>query len=89
MKLTFELIPRTAIGQNLRKKPEWEIIRKKVYDIYNRDCQICRKQDCLLDAHEVWEWDEENHIQKLVNIIGICRLCHEAIHFDIAEKKVE
>ncbi|MBP1950680.1 hypothetical protein [Virgibacillus litoralis] len=87
MKLNIELTPRTAIGQNLRVKPEWEILRKKVYDIYNRECQICSKQDCLLDAHELWVWDEESHIQKLVNIIGICRLCHDTIHFDIAEKK--
>ncbi|WP_404469249.1 hypothetical protein [Sutcliffiella horikoshii] len=86
MKLNIELIPRTAIGQNLRANPEWEIIRKKVYNIYNSQCQICSKKDSLLDAHEVWEWDEENHIQILINIIGICRLCHDTIHFDIAEK---
>lgn len=86
VKLNFEFIPDTAIGQNLRNNPEWDILRKKVYDIYDRKCQICKRQDCSLDAHEVWEWDEENHIQKLINIIGICRLCHDVIHFNIPRK---
>lgn len=32
MKLNFEFIPNAAIGQNLRNKPEWDILRKKVYN---------------------------------------------------------
>lgn len=73
MKLNFEFIPKAAIRQNLRfrYKPEWDILRKKVYEIYDRRCQICQKRDCLLDVHEVWDWNEENKIRKLEDAILI------------------
>lgn len=33
-----------------------------------------------LEAHEVWSYDDEKHIQKLEDIVAVCRACHEVIH---------
>lgn len=35
---------------------------------------------------KVWDWDEENHIQRLVDINGICEACHNTIHYGRAQK---
>jgi hypothetical protein len=48
-------------------------------------CHICGAKCRSLDAHEMWEFDEENSIQRLVDIIGICKPCHNTIHYGLAE----
>ena len=82
--LRIQLIPKSTWGVNVRskvKKSDWDKIRKAVYEKANMECHICEEKYESLDAHEVWEFDEENHIQKLVEIIGICKACHNTIHY--------
>jgi DNA-directed RNA polymerase subunit RPC12/RpoP len=89
MDIHIELIPERAWGKNVRskvKKSDWDKIRKAVYAKENMECHICREKCKSLDAHEVWEFDEINHIQKLVEIIGICKACHNTIHYGRACK---
>lgn len=89
MELHIELIPEKAWGVNLRtklKKSDWDKIRKAVYAKEQMKCHICYDECKSLDAHEVWEFDEENHIQKLVDIIGVCKACHNTIHYGRACK---
>lgn len=89
MKLEIEMIPKTSHGNNLRsmlKKSDWDKIRKAVYTKENMFCHICGEEQKSLDAHEMWEFDEENHFQTLVDIIGICKPCHNTIHFGRAQK---
>jgi hypothetical protein len=33
-----------------------------------------------LHCHEIWEYDDENHIQKLKGFIALCVACHEVKH---------
>lgn len=33
-----------------------------------------------LDAHEQWEYDEGNAVQRLKGIIAVCPACHAVIH---------
>jgi hypothetical protein len=87
-KLQIELIPKTSWGVNLRsklKKSDWDKIRKSVYAKENMYCHICGEKCKSLDAHEMWEFDEENHIQRLIDIIGICKPCHHTIHYGLAQ----
>ena len=89
MKLDIELIPQTAWGSNLRKmlsKNDWDKIRKAVYQKENMHCHICGCMCTSMDAHEVWDFNEHTHVQKLVDIIGICKDCHNTIHLGRAEK---
>ncbi|MCQ2026828.1 hypothetical protein [Clostridium butyricum] len=89
MKLHIELIPKTCWGSNLRtkfKKSDWDKIRKSVYEKEKMHCHICGIECKSLDAHEVWDFEEKNHIQKLIDIIGVCKECHSAIHYGRAQK---
>jgi hypothetical protein len=55
LKLTIELIPESAWGENLRKylrKEIWEKIRKEVFRKANYKCSICGKRG-KLHCHEV------------------------------------
>ena len=86
LKLIIELVPASSWQNNLRSllKPQmWENLRKEVYKKNNYKCVICGAGE-KLHAHEVWEYDDEKHIQKLVNLIAICSKCHAVEHIGLA-----
>ena len=86
LKLTIELVPSSSWNQNLRSllKPKmWESLRKEIYKKYNYKCAICNSGG-RLHAHEVWEYDDKNHIQKLENLIALCSKCHAVKHIGLA-----
>ena len=33
-----------------------------------------------VECHEVWEYDDKAHIQKLIRLIAICPSCHQVKH---------
>lgn len=83
MKLNFELVPDSCWYSNLRSAlpaEVWDRIRKKAYARANGRCMICGAPTARLEAHELWEYDDERGIQRLNNVIAICRPCHEVIH---------
>lgn len=83
MKLNFELVPDSCWYSNLRSelpKEAWDKIRKKAYARAGGKCMICGAQVTRLEAHEQWEYDDEKGVQKLVNVVAVCRACHEVIH---------
>ena len=86
--LNIQLVPKTRWGSNLRtklRKSDWDIIRKSVYAKEQMCCHICGEQCKSLDAHEVWEFNKKSHVQKLIEIIGICKPCHNTIHYGRAQ----
>lgn len=83
MKLQFELVPDGCWYSNLRSilpAGGWDTVRKKVYARAQGKCMICGAKTARLDAHERWEYDEVNAVQKLKDIVAVCRPCHEVIH---------
>jgi hypothetical protein len=80
--LTIELVPASAWNQNLRSilpKSAWEKIRKEVFAKSGYKCVICgssRKLEC----HEVWEYNDREHLQKLAGFLALCELCHGVKH---------
>jgi hypothetical protein len=86
-KLSFELVPRSSWCDNVRSKfnhTEWDRLRKKVYADYQNQCGICHATGRLA-AHEIWDYNEQSHIQKLVGMIALCDLCHHVKHIGFAE----
>ena len=89
LKLTIELVPASSWNLNLRSflKPQmWRELRKKTYERYNFRCAICATRG-KLQAHEVWEYNDKKHIQKLKGLISLCNSCHLVKHFGFAGVK--
>ena len=83
MKLNFELVPDSCWYSNLRSelpKEVWDRIRKKAYARAGGKCMICGAPTARLEAHEQWEYDDNNGVQKLKNVVAVCKACHEVIH---------
>ena len=88
-KLLVELVPTTCHFSNVRSTvttQEWDLIRRLSYEAANNVCEICgdtgKKQGYKhnVECHEIWEYDDENHIQKLVGLISLCPTCHQVKH---------
>lgn len=88
-KLLVELIPTTCHFSNVRttvSSKDWDKIRFISYAAANNKCQICggtgKKQGYKHDVecHEIWQYDDVNHIQKLVGLISLCPTCHQVKH---------
>ena len=88
-KLLIELVPTTCFFSNVRttiKPSQWNKIRRISYESAGHICEICGdtgknqgyKHD--LECHEIWEYDDENHIQKLIGLISLCPICHSVKH---------
>ena len=83
MKLNFELVPDSCWYSNLRSilsPAQWDVVRKEAYSRAGVKCMICGKPTTRLEAHEQWEYDEANCIQKLKTVVAVCKSCHEVIH---------
>lgn len=84
-KLNFELVPDGCWHSNLRyvlSPKAWNFISKDVREKANSKCSICGKDTNKLEAHEVWEYDIKKGIQKLKDVVAICKDCHETIHIN-------
>ena len=82
-KLNFELVPDSCWYSNLRSElpaGAWDVLRKKAYARADGRCMICGSPSARLEAHEQWEYDDKAGVQRLKNIVAICRPCHEVIH---------
>ncbi len=86
LNLSIELVPQTIWYSSLRnkiQKEEWDKIRKKSYADSGHKCTIC-KSEGRLNCHEIWEYDDKKHIQKLKGFIALCDNCHMIKHFGFA-----
>lgn len=86
LKLKIELVPETSWYKNLRKymkEKDWDRIRKQTYANYGHRCGICGAEG-RLNCHEIWEYDDKKHIQKLVGFIALCDMCHHVKHIGLA-----
>lgn len=84
-RLTVDLVPRSQWGANLAqalKGARWDTLRKETYRRAGGRCEVCGGVGSRhpLEAHEVWEYDEESGIQRLVRLIALCPACHEVQH---------
>ena len=88
-KLSIELVPQTAWWSNVRSnvtRAQWEVCKRYARAKTNGVCIVCgqtgkqqgRKHD--VEAHEIWDYDDENQIQTLVDIIPLCPMCHQVKH---------
>lgn len=85
MKLTIELVPSSLWGFSLcnfyaKTDPQrWRDIKNDLTSREGDKCWICGSKG-RLEAHEFWDYDETNKIQKLVAIHHLCIWCHRVKH---------
>ena len=82
--LKIELVPDGCWYYNLRTvlpKKLWDGIKAITKARAGGRCEICDRKTAFTDAHERWEYDEKNGVQKLVGVIAVCKDCHAVIHY--------
>jgi hypothetical protein len=50
-----------------------------------RKCQVCGETEGKMNLHEIWEYDDDKHVQKLGGFILLCEMCHHVKHIGLAE----
>lgn len=93
MKLTIELVPSTAWYSNVRSnvtRGVWDEIRQKAYSKANHQCEICGEVGLnqgvkhRVECHEIWDYNDVTHEQKLLGFIALCPYCHKTKHAGLA-----
>lgn len=91
--LFVDLIPRSCWFSNVRTcicSSDWDKLRHYVYERVNYVCECCltnTKETFIngnLEAHERWEYDYANKIQRLKRIVALCHQCHQTTHIGLA-----
>ncbi|MES9899407.1 MAG: HNH endonuclease [Sedimenticola sp.] len=64
-------------------------VKKRAYQQSNNKCSICggTGPKWPVEAHEVWNYNEDEKIQTLVNIVALCPPCHQTKHIGLAIKR--
>lgn len=89
-KLNIELVPDGCWHSNLRtilSKKQWDFLKSDAKRRANNRCMICGKQTDKLDAHERWSYDGVCGVQKLEDIIAVCKDCHSVMHINFTYLK--
>ena len=87
LRLRMDLVPKACWNSKLRKlmpQSRWKNVRREVLERAGHTCEICGAKD-KLNCHEIWEYDDKNHIQRLVGFQAVCDLCHHVKHFGMAQ----
>jgi len=83
LRLSVELIPQTTWGDNLRSlltHEQWNVLRRAVYARAGYRCEACDASDMEVHCHEVWDYDDKKHVQKLIGLRCLCWECHWVTH---------
>jgi hypothetical protein len=81
--LTIEMIPRPLHGKSLScllKRSLWDVIGRSVCARAEGRCEVCGEESTRLDCHEVWSYDDERRVARLVGLKAICSACHLSTH---------
>ena len=87
--LSVELVPSTCHYSNVRttlKTEDWDKIRHISYENAGNKCEICGQTGIeqgykhKVECHEIWKYNDNKKIQKLVGLISLCPTCHQVKH---------
>ena len=87
LKLSIELVPSTVWESSVYKlmsREVWDSIRNDFIKENGRKCQVCGKTSGTMNLHEIWNYDDKKHVQKLEGFILLCRMCHHVKHIGLA-----
>lgn len=84
-RLTIELVPSTCWYANVRTNvsaADWNRCKAFVRERSGDRCEICggSGRKWAVECHEVWDYDDVQHVQRLVGLIALCPMCHKVKH---------
>lgn len=84
-----DLVPKPSWGKKVSTilgEREWRNIRKRELDRARNRCEICghEGEQRELICHEVWEYDDTKHAQRLRGYKVVCRGCNLIYHLGYA-----
>jgi len=87
--LLVELVPQSSWGSNLRSelpRKDWDRLRRAQYAKAGNLCEVCggKGRRHPVECHEIWSYDDKNHVQTLDGLIALCPGCHEVKHLGLA-----
>lgn len=88
-RLTIELVPKTCWFSNVRSEvsnEEWGKLKRMTFQHAKYQCEICgsRGSQWPVECHEIWSYNDQEHIQTLVGLTALCPACHEVKHMGLA-----
>lgn len=91
-RLTVELVPLTCWSSNLREsisEAEWRQLRRMVGQAAGHRCEVCRRrgEDVWYNCHEVWAYDADARVQRLMRLMALCPPCHQSKHLGLARTR--
>lgn len=85
--MSIELVPSTVWESSVYKlmsREVWDSIRNDFIKENGRKCQVCGETSGTMNLHEIWNYDDKKHVQKLEGFILLCRMCHHVKHIGLA-----
>ena len=88
--LKIELVPASSWFSNVRSAvtaKQWSSIRLKNISYAYNICEICSDpgETHPLECHEIWGYNDEKLIQKLIGMTALCKNCHMVKHIGLAQ----
>lgn len=89
MKLSVELVPRPLWGKSLEQRLKhrvWRKLRAEAIGRTNDRSDACgagpqERRGRSLHVHEVWTYNDDEHVQTLVGLRPLCGTCSACTHF--------
>lgn len=90
--LRVELIPRGCAFDTLRSTlsaDDWQSLRKRVSLKSAGRCSVCGGvgPEWPVELHEIWEYLDDSHTQRLAGLTTLCPACHESTHLGHAAQR--
>jgi hypothetical protein len=84
-KMRVEIVPLTCWQSTVRSyltDHYWRKLSREVADETGRRCEICggRGRQHAVECHEVWAYDDNQHVQILLRLQALCPMCHYVKH---------
>lgn len=83
--LTIELCPATCWYSNVRsnvRPATWDRLQALHFREAGYRCEICHGVGAVhpVELHEIWNYDDRRHVQRLAGLIALCPRCHQVKH---------
>lgn len=70
----------TVNPRNIKGEKWWDGVRHKAYEYNEGCCWCCGEHGGRLEAHEIYEIEDEIYCMTLKAVVALCYICHMFVH---------